>query len=133
MEDLREDIKHREDVTRTALSLTEYIEKKGDETWADDLVEGLGPWAMLQLADMANFFESVRKCVSQISQDHATRLTYPQFLRMARTKPDVGDSQPTRHRCHRHRLVSSVVAGEDHNLCCRCHVLRPLPYCYKFP
>jgi hypothetical protein len=60
MEDLREDIKHREDMTRTALSLTEYIEKEGDEAWADDLLEGIGPWAMLQLADLANFFESMR-------------------------------------------------------------------------
>ncbi|KAF2875857.1 hypothetical protein BDV95DRAFT_562773 [Massariosphaeria phaeospora] len=60
IEDLREDIKHREDVDRTALSLTEYIEKKGDEKWADDLLEGVGPWLMVQLADMANFFESIR-------------------------------------------------------------------------
>jgi hypothetical protein len=60
MEDLREDIKHREDVERTALSLTEFIEKQGDENWAHDLLQDLGPWLMVQLADLANFFESVR-------------------------------------------------------------------------
>lgn len=64
LDDLREDIKHREDVQRTALSLTELIEKEGDEEWSDKLLEGLGPWAMIQLADLANFFESVRKYVS---------------------------------------------------------------------
>lgn len=61
IDDLREDIKHREDVTRTALSLTELVVKEGDEKWADDVLERLGPWLMVQLADLANFFESVRK------------------------------------------------------------------------
>lgn len=61
MEDLRADIKRREDVERTALSLTEFIEKKGDKEWADELLQNLGPWLMVQLADMANFFETVRK------------------------------------------------------------------------
>ncbi|KAI4943599.1 hypothetical protein J4E91_009236 [Alternaria rosae] len=60
MEDLREDIRHREDVERTALSLTEFIEKQGDENWAHDLLQDLGPWLIVQLADLANFFESVR-------------------------------------------------------------------------
>ncbi|KAF1944695.1 hypothetical protein EJ02DRAFT_452296 [Clathrospora elynae] len=60
MEDLREDIKHRENVQQTALSLTEFIEKQGDENWADDLLRDAGPWLMIQLADMASFFESVR-------------------------------------------------------------------------
>ncbi|KAF2491290.1 hypothetical protein BU16DRAFT_515579 [Lophium mytilinum] len=60
LENLREDIKHREDVNRTALSLTEFIEKKGDEKWANDLLEGSGSWLMIQLADLAGFFESMR-------------------------------------------------------------------------
>ncbi|KAL1648199.1 hypothetical protein SLS61_007071 [Didymella pomorum] len=60
IEDLREDIKHREDQRTTALSLTELIVKEGDENWSDDLLEGLGPWLMVQLADLANFFESMR-------------------------------------------------------------------------
>lgn len=60
LEDLREDIKHREDTQQIALSLNEFIEKRGDEKWADEIVEVVGPWLMIQLADMANFFESVR-------------------------------------------------------------------------
>ncbi|KAJ4334169.1 hypothetical protein N0V95_009238 [Ascochyta clinopodiicola] len=63
MKDLREDIEHREDQRATALSLTELIVKEGDENWSDDLLEGLGPWFMVQLADLANFFESIRKYV----------------------------------------------------------------------
>ena len=40
IEDLREDIKHREDVERTALSLTEFIEKQGDENSSKISVPG---------------------------------------------------------------------------------------------
>jgi hypothetical protein len=61
LEDLREDIKHREDQRVTALSITELIVKEGEMNWSDDLIEGLGPWLMIQLADLANFFESMRK------------------------------------------------------------------------
>tara|TARA_R110002003_G_scaffold54_9_gene4747 strand:+ start:13070 stop:13975 length:906 start_codon:yes stop_codon:yes gene_type:complete len=60
LEDLRQDIKHREDQQQTALSLTEFIEKRDNDKWADEILEVLGPWLMVQLADMANFFESVR-------------------------------------------------------------------------
>ena len=63
LEDLREDVKRTEDVHETALTLTEFIEKKGDEMWADELLEGLGPWLMIQLSDMAAFFEVMRKYV----------------------------------------------------------------------
>lgn len=61
MEDLREDIEHRENREVTALSLSELIVKEGDMNWSDKLIEGLGPWLMVQLADLANFFESMRK------------------------------------------------------------------------
>ncbi|OSS53084.1 hypothetical protein B5807_02035 [Epicoccum nigrum] len=60
IEDLREDIVHREDQRTTALSLTELIVKEGDENWSDDLVNELGPWFMIQLADLANLCESLR-------------------------------------------------------------------------
>ena len=63
IEDLREDIVHREDQRTTALSLTELIVKEGDENWSDDLVNELGPWFMIQLADLANLCESLRKYV----------------------------------------------------------------------
>lgn len=59
--DLREDIEHRESQRTTALSLTELIVKEGDQNWTDELFEGLGPWLMVQLSDLANFFESMRK------------------------------------------------------------------------
>ncbi len=61
IEDLREDIKHRENQMVTALSLMELIVKEGDEKWSYDLREGLGPWFMVQVADLANFFETMRK------------------------------------------------------------------------
>jgi hypothetical protein len=63
IEDLREDVKRRENQRVTALSLTELIEKEGDEMWADELIKDLGPWLMLQLSDLANSFESMRKFV----------------------------------------------------------------------
>ena len=60
LKDLRQDIEHRENQQATALSLAEFIAKRGDENWADDVVQVLGPWLMIQLADLANFFESIR-------------------------------------------------------------------------
>jgi hypothetical protein len=64
IEDLREDVKRREDQRLTALSITELIEKEGDEMWSDKLLQELGPWLMVQLSDLANSFESMRKYVS---------------------------------------------------------------------
>jgi hypothetical protein len=61
MKDIRQDIERTEDRQQTALSLVEYIEKEGNEQWADKILEDLGPWLMVQLADLANFFESLRK------------------------------------------------------------------------
>jgi len=62
LEDLRADISHAESLDTTALSLTEFITKRGDAAWASEIVAALGPWAMIQLADLANFFESVQNC-----------------------------------------------------------------------
>lgn len=63
IEDIRNDIKRTEDIQQTAFSLAEFIEKEGDEVWADKILEQLGPWLMLQLCDMANIFEVMRKLV----------------------------------------------------------------------
>lgn len=60
IDDLREEIRQREDIHKTAFSLTDFIEKQGDDNWAHDLLQELGPWLMIQLSDLANFFESVR-------------------------------------------------------------------------
>ena len=61
IEDLREDVKRRENQNVMALSITELIEKEGDELWSDKLLEDLGPWLMIQLSDLANACESMRK------------------------------------------------------------------------
>jgi hypothetical protein len=61
IEDLRADIKRTEDVTETALSLSEFIQKKGDTEWIDPLIETLGPWALVQLSDLASLMEVIRK------------------------------------------------------------------------
>jgi hypothetical protein len=45
----------------TALSLAEFIEKKGDEQWLDPLIEEIGPWLLIQLSDLANLMEILRK------------------------------------------------------------------------
>lgn len=63
MKDIRRDVERTEDREQTALTLTEYIQKAGDEKWVDSILKDLGPWLMVQLADLANFFESLRKWV----------------------------------------------------------------------
>ncbi|KAF2637909.1 hypothetical protein P280DRAFT_520509 [Massarina eburnea CBS 473.64] len=60
MRDLRQDIERTENRQATALTLTEFVEKEGDEEWADRILEQVGPWLMVQLADLANFFEVMR-------------------------------------------------------------------------
>lgn len=67
LDDLRKGIAHRENTQKTALFLTECIDKKGDETWVEDLLQSVGPWLMVQLADVANFFESARKSVFHLT------------------------------------------------------------------
>ena len=60
-ESLREDIKRSEDTEQTALNLTQLIEQHGSRGWIGALVEKLGPSAMLQLEDMADALEIMRK------------------------------------------------------------------------
>ncbi|OAL47228.1 hypothetical protein IQ07DRAFT_573080 [Pyrenochaeta sp. DS3sAY3a] len=57
---LTEDIKRREDIHSTALSLTELIDKVGEEQYPDSLLEHVGPWLIIQLADLSNFLETVQ-------------------------------------------------------------------------
>ena len=61
LEDVRTDLKRIEDVHQTALTLTEFIEKEGDEMWTEKIIQDLGPWLMVQLCDAANMFEVMRK------------------------------------------------------------------------
>ena len=45
----------------TALNLTQLIEQHGSHGWIDALRRDLGPWALLQLEDLANVLEIWRK------------------------------------------------------------------------
>lgn len=60
-ESLNEDIKRSEDTQQTALNLTQLIEQHGSRGWLDALIEKMGPGAMLQLEDMADALEILRK------------------------------------------------------------------------
>ncbi|GAM87602.1 hypothetical protein ANO11243_056290 [Dothideomycetidae sp. 11243] len=60
IEDIRNDIKRTEDVRRTAHTLSEYINKEGEDVWADNILQAVGPWLMIQLCDAANNFEVMR-------------------------------------------------------------------------
>jgi hypothetical protein len=61
IEDLRRDIIRTEDINETALTLAEFIEKEGDQRWVDPLIEQVGPWLLVQLSDLANLMEVLRK------------------------------------------------------------------------
>lgn len=61
VDDLRKEIMRTENVNEIALTLAEFIEKKGDENWVGPMIDTVGPWAMVQLADAANFMEILRK------------------------------------------------------------------------
>lgn len=50
-----------EDSVKTALTLTEQIEKRGEQGWIEPLIEDMGPWMLLQLGDLANLLEVVLK------------------------------------------------------------------------
>ena len=61
LENLCEDIKRSEDTQQTALNLTQLIEQYGSRGWLDALIEKTGPNSMLQLEDMADALEIMRK------------------------------------------------------------------------
>lgn len=63
LDDVRKEIKRTEDVHQTALTLTEFIRKEGDELWTEKILQDLGPWLMIQLCDAANMFEVMQKSV----------------------------------------------------------------------
>ena len=64
LEDVRSDLERTEDRRQDPLDLTEFIEKQGDGSWLERLQEVAGPWIMIQLADIANMFEILRKSVA---------------------------------------------------------------------
>ena len=60
-ENLREDIKRSEDTEQTAMSLTQLIEQHGSRGWLNALMEKSGPRSALELEDMADALEIIRK------------------------------------------------------------------------
>lgn len=61
IKEVRTDLERTEDQDQTAYTLTEYIEKQGGGSWVEKLQEDLGPWLMIQLCDVADLFEILRK------------------------------------------------------------------------
>ena len=64
IEDLREDVKRKEDARSTALSLTEFVDKHGEADWADHMLSTLGTWYMVQLGDVNDLIESTLKYIN---------------------------------------------------------------------
>lgn len=60
-ESLREAIKRSEDTEKTALNLTQLIEQHGSRGWLDAAIEKMGPQSTVQLEDMADALEIMRK------------------------------------------------------------------------
>ena len=47
IEDLREDIKRSKNAQATAMTINEFIDKRGDENWAEDVIQTVGTWLMM--------------------------------------------------------------------------------------
>ena len=60
-ETLREDIKRSEDTQQTALNLSQLMEQHGSRGWVDAVIQKMGPSSILQLEDMADALEILRK------------------------------------------------------------------------
>lgn len=61
LEDLRRSIKRSEDIDQTATNFTQLIEQHGSRGWVDALIRDLGPRSLLQIEDMADTLEILRK------------------------------------------------------------------------
>jgi hypothetical protein len=79
LENLRDEIRRTEDVRQTARSLTEFIQKEGEEEWANRILELIGEWLMIQLADLANTIESARNFY-EWRIPHRTKITLGMFV-----------------------------------------------------
>lgn len=65
--DLRDGVERMKTTGKNAYRLGEVIEKNGPEKWLVPLAEDLGPWAQLQLSDLANFLEILEKYKKPLS------------------------------------------------------------------
>lgn len=66
MDGVRKDIARTEDSVLTALTIGELIEKHGEHRWIEPLIEEMGPWLMIQLADLSNLLEVILKYVPHL-------------------------------------------------------------------
>ena len=60
---LREKLERSEDSERTAQDLLELIEQHGTRGWVDAMIQKSGPTMQLQLEDLADFMEILKKFV----------------------------------------------------------------------
>ena len=63
---VRKDLARTEDSVLTALTIGELIEKNGEHRWIEPLIEEMGPWLMIQLADLSNLLEVILKYVPHL-------------------------------------------------------------------
>lgn len=61
IEDIRETTKRAKSRSMEALRLDERVQSGGPEQWLSPLAEDLGPWAQLQLNDLAGLLEVMNK------------------------------------------------------------------------
>ena len=60
---LRKNIARTENPVFTALTIGEQIGKRGEHGWIEPLIEEMGTWLLIQLADLSNLLEVVLKYV----------------------------------------------------------------------
>ena len=61
IEEFRENIERSENVAKTAQNISQLIEQHGDQGWLEQLERNFGPMFLMQLDDLANFLEILRK------------------------------------------------------------------------
>ena len=67
---LREKLERSEDSTKTAQDVHELVEQHGPHGWVDALISKSGPTVQLQLEDMADTLEILKKCVYPFATLH---------------------------------------------------------------
>lgn len=137
IEDLRNDIKHIEDVERTALSLTEFIEKRGDENWANELLQDLGKNPNVRTAHetYTDFIHQHPRSLAHGSIGRLGKLLrkHPQLLRMAQAHTLTSRPRHPRISYPHHRLHPSLATRQDDHILSRLHFLLSLPHLGQLP
>ena len=63
VEYFRNELRRSEDIDETALSVAQLVEQHGKQGWVNALIQEVGPTFILQLEDLTNFLEILRKYV----------------------------------------------------------------------